>query len=109
MNQLELNSTHEFLYDLCKKVRKITLNGYKEIKKINYKIDGSPVTKFDVEADNIIRKIITYKFPNHNILSEENSNINNNSDYTWVIDPMRWHKKLCYWKTFMGNLNSVNF
>ena len=109
MNQLELNSTHEFLYDLCKKVRKITLNGYKEIKKINYKIDGSPVTKFDVEADNIIRKIISYKFPNHNILSEENSNINNDSDYTWVIDPIDGTKSYVIGRPLWGTLIALIF
>lgn len=45
-------------------------------------------TDADVGAEKAIVKIIASNFPGHNILAEEQTNLNNNSKYTWVIDPL---------------------
>ena len=107
MIKKELNLTHEFLYDLCNKSRKITLLGFNEKKQVNYKKDGSPVTRFDIEAESLVRKEISKKFPNHNILSEENLNINNCSDYTWVIDPIDGTKSFIIGRPLWGTMISL--
>ena len=52
------------------------------------KEDKSPVTKADLEADEIIIKELKAVTPQYNILSEESDEINNNSEYTWVVDPL---------------------
>jgi myo-inositol-1(or 4)-monophosphatase len=49
---------------------------------------SSVVTKADLKSDALIVKLITDKFPQHNIVSEEGGFINRNSAYTWVIDPL---------------------
>jgi myo-inositol-1(or 4)-monophosphatase len=49
---------------------------------------SSVVTKADLKSDALIVKLITDKFPRHNILSEEGGFINKNSRYTWIIDPL---------------------
>lgn len=49
---------------------------------------SSVVTKADLKSDAMIVKLITDKFPRHNIISEEGGFINNNSKYTWIIDPL---------------------
>jgi myo-inositol-1(or 4)-monophosphatase len=49
---------------------------------------SSVVTKADLSSDALIVKILTDKFPQHNIISEEGGFINKNSTYTWVIDPL---------------------
>jgi len=46
------------------------------------------VTEADFMSDSIITKIIRERFPTHNIISEESGFTNNNSEYTWVIDPL---------------------
>jgi myo-inositol-1(or 4)-monophosphatase len=46
------------------------------------------VTEADYASDLIITKIIKERFPTHNIISEESGFTNNNSEYTWVIDPL---------------------
>ncbi|MDA3856104.1 MAG: inositol monophosphatase [Candidatus Woesearchaeota archaeon] len=46
------------------------------------------VTIYDLLIEKEIVKIIQKKFPNHNILAEEGSSVTNNSDYTWIIDPI---------------------
>lgn len=45
-------------------------------------------TKADLEAEKIIINILSKHFPDHNIIGEEETNINKNSDYTWAIDPL---------------------
>ncbi|MAG07929.1 hypothetical protein CMO89_00485 [Candidatus Woesearchaeota archaeon] len=51
-------------------------------------IPGDLVTKADIEANDIIIKIIKENFPEHNIISEEIHFDNIPSGYTWVIDPI---------------------
>ncbi len=52
------------------------------------KSDNSFVTRADKETEMLIRKALTEAFPSHNILGEEFPSIDNNSPYTWVIDPI---------------------
>ena len=104
MSQKELNLIHEFLYELCDKSRTMTRSGVNTKKHVNYKKDGSPVTSFDIEAENIMRKEISKKFPNHNILTEENLSINNSSDYTWVIDPIDGTKSFIIGRPLWGTM-----
>jgi myo-inositol-1(or 4)-monophosphatase len=49
---------------------------------------SSIVTEADIESEKIIIKLINDRFPAHNIISEESGFTNNNSDYTWIIDPL---------------------
>ncbi|HBH82365.1 MAG: hypothetical protein A2X05_14625 [Bacteroidetes bacterium GWE2_41_25] len=49
---------------------------------------SSVVTKADLRSDALIVKLITDKFPQHNIISEEGGFINKHSKYTWIIDPL---------------------
>ncbi len=42
----------------------------------------------DNEADQIIIDLISERHPEHNMLTEETGQINNDSPYTWVIDPL---------------------
>ena len=46
------------------------------------------VTQTDIETDKLISGTIKEIFPDHNIISEELGTNNNNSDYTWYIDPI---------------------
>jgi len=60
-------------------------------KTIDFKIkesQSSIVTKADLKSDSLIIKLITERFPSHNIISEESGYIDKHSKYTWVIDPL---------------------
>ena len=61
---------------------------FKNIPKVSYKADNSPVTKADIEAEKAIRKVITKGFPDHEIIGEESGQSKKKSKYTWVIDPI---------------------
>ncbi len=46
------------------------------------------LTQADIEIDNFLISKIQKKFPQHNIIDEEAGVINNNHEYTWVVDPI---------------------
>lgn len=57
------------------------------------KIEGKSMpadfrTKADLESEKEIIKILVKKFPKYNIISEEAGEINKNSEYTFIIDPL---------------------
>ena len=45
-------------------------------------------TKADIEAEKAIISILSKNFPDHNIITEEQENIDRGSEFTWVIDPL---------------------
>ena len=45
-------------------------------------------TNLDQEVENLIVSAIQKKFPGHNIMMEEGRDIDNQSDYIWIIDPI---------------------
>jgi myo-inositol-1(or 4)-monophosphatase len=45
-------------------------------------------TKADLESEKVIIKILSKAFPKYNIISEEAGEINKNSEYTFIIDPL---------------------
>jgi len=49
---------------------------------------SSVVTRADLDSDLIITELIKQKFPQHNLISEESGYVDNQSEYTWVIDPL---------------------
>lgn len=55
---------------------------YKNSDKSNF------ATQADLQAEKAIVKLITSNFPTHNIIAEEATRINNDSEYTWVVDPL---------------------
>ena len=52
------------------------------------------VTQADLASEELILNTLKSSFPNYNYVSEEIGKENNNSDFTWVIDPI--DGTLCY-------------
>lgn len=52
------------------------------------KEDQTPVTQADREAEQLIRKMIHTRFPEHGIIGEEFGSENEEADYVWMIDPI---------------------
>ncbi len=46
------------------------------------------VTKADIGSEEIVVRLIKKKFPDHNIIAEEGDRVNQNSRFTWIIDPL---------------------
>ncbi len=65
----------------------------KNYKQLNIKLSKKNVphqvvTDLDLRVEKIASKLINLKFPDHNIIGEEFGNIDQNSDFTWIIDPI---------------------
>lgn len=69
----------------------------KVIKKYSGKIQnknikfGDPsdfATEADIEAEKLIISVLSKNFPDHNIITEEQENIEKGSEYSWVVDPL---------------------
>jgi len=69
---------------------KILTNYFGQIHDIYQKKDNARdlVTNVDILAENKIKQIILNQFPEHNIIGEESDNLENNSEYCWVLDPL---------------------
>ena len=82
----------------------ITSNKHKIKSKSSKKFN--PVTKYDIYLEKKIRSEIQKNFPNHNVHGEEIKPINNNSDHTWMIDPIDGTKALIIgmptWSNLLG-------
>ncbi len=46
------------------------------------------VTAYDIKSEKMLVALIGENYPNHSILGEEGSAVDNDSPYTWVIDPI---------------------
>ena len=80
---------------------------FKSQPKVTYKPDNSPVTRADIEAEKLIRKIISKKFPDHGIIGEELPPVNPKSRYQWVIDPIDGTRYFTQSFPFWGTLLAV--
>ena len=52
------------------------------------KSDNTPVTKTDKEINTLLLTRVKQNFPEHNIFAEEESDMNRESEFVWVCDPI---------------------
>ena len=104
MNFSELKDLSSYINSLADASKKITSKGFGSNFSADTKKDGSPVTKFDINAEKVICDQIRLKFPNHDIVAEENGSVNNQSDFTWIIDPIDGTRSYVIGRPLWGTL-----
>ena len=57
-------------------------------REVTVKADATPVTPIDQKVERALRAAIKETFPEHGIVGEEYDNLNQDSDYVWVLDPI---------------------
>lgn len=68
---------------------RILLDSFGRIGSIAVKQNQSNVvTEVDIASEKNIVETIQEKFPSHNIIAEETGFKSNNSEYTWIVDPL---------------------
>ena len=84
-----INEFLKFGNHLADNSRKISLNFFKKKFNINSKSNTKydPVTEADISIQTYINSSIKKKFPDHSIVGEESSEIQDNV-YEWCIDPI---------------------
>jgi myo-inositol-1(or 4)-monophosphatase len=79
----------DFAIDLSKQAADILMQNYgKQHVQTVKESFHSIVTQSDLDVEDFIVKSIKSMFPDHGILSEEQTTYNIQSDYVWVIDPL---------------------
>jgi len=109
MNEAEFKQISDFLNLLADESKKITLDGFLSHKSLQIKDDESPVTEFDINAEKIICKLISEKFPDHSILAEEGGSKRLDSDYTWILDPIDGTRSFIIGRPLWGTLICLTF
>ncbi len=56
--------------------------------KVDIKPDLTPVTRADVESEEVIRQCIARRFPAHGFYGEETGRSNAGAEYLWLVDPI---------------------
>jgi histidinol-phosphatase len=61
---------------------------YQRNLEVTIKSDKSPVTQADVETEQVIRSILSKKFPQHGFYGEETGQSALGAEYLWLVDPI---------------------
>jgi histidinol-phosphatase len=73
---------------------------------VEQKVDQSPVTIADREAEALLRQVLLQAFPDDGFLGEEYGNHSGSSGYRWIIDPIDGTKSFIrhipLWATLVG-------
>ncbi len=93
MSDADIKLYSDFLNELANAAATVSLEYFKKPIKITSKgpklnTDFDPVTIADRNTEKKIRELIRARFPDHNILGEEEADEQKNSNFTWIIDPI---------------------
>mgnify|MGYP006292688975 CR=1 FL=1 len=84
-----------------------TLKYFRKGVKVERKGDESPVTIADRETEEIMRKEIKHRFPDHGIIGEEFDPENEDSDIQWILDPIDGTKSFIHGIPLYTNLIGI--
>ena len=108
-NKKYLSFSH-YLADIA---GKILLKNYKSlnINRYNKTVVNKKelVTNIDKKIETKVTQLIKKEFSSHNILGEEMGFTDNNSDYTWIIDPIDGTKAFVTGIPVFGFLISLRY
>ena len=83
-----LEAFFEFAVDAAWQAGRQTLAHYQTGVAVDRKVDRSLVTVADRNAEQLLRSLITARFPDHAIVGEEFGDDARPSSYRWLIDPI---------------------
>lgn len=90
MTTKELNGYRTFARDITVRAGERTQKNFPHAgkRKARLKKRHEVVTESDMEAHDMIRAAIQKRYPGHSFVSEEGGSIQQDSPYTWVVDPL---------------------
>ena len=101
-----------FIENLAKKLTKFYYLKLNKSFKISNKFKGKgydPVTSADKAFEKFIRKQISKRFPDHQIIGEEFGHQKSKSNFTWVLDPIDGTRSFVIGNPTWSNLISLNY
>ena len=85
---ISLGQAKRLAIQLAYKAGSVILKNEKKISVVKHKALRNFCTNVDLCVERLIVKGIRKKYPEHNIIAEEETSINKKSDYTWIVDPI---------------------
>lgn len=83
-----LDAFYEFAVSAAWQAGRQTLAHYQTGVAIQRKLDRSLVTEADRNAEELLRRLITERFPDHSIVGEEFGRDDKAATHRWIIDPI---------------------
>ena len=84
----DLKQLLSFSVKLTRVAGLLLLKKQNKAKIVKFKDNKDIATSADMTSEKFIIESILKKFPSHGIISEESGEINNGSDFNWIIDPL---------------------
>ncbi len=84
----ELTEYKNFCKVLAKASADVIKEYFRTVISVDSKLDDSPVTIADRKAEEVMRELIMKQFPDDGIVGEEYGIINEDAEYTWILDPI---------------------
>src|SRR5665213_3397276 len=84
----ELEEYISFAKEVVKQAAVIFREYYESDAKEEYKENNTPVTEADKAINSLVIEEIRKKYPDHDVLGEEQSSLENDSDWIWICDPI---------------------
>ncbi|HKJ01698.1 MAG TPA: inositol monophosphatase family protein [Longimicrobiales bacterium] len=84
----EIREFLDVAVELARSAGDHTLGYYGHLVDYDAKGDGSPVTRADREAEQLIRKHLALRYPDHAVLGEEFGETNQGARVRWILDPI---------------------
>ena len=97
----------DFALDAAWQAGRLTLGHFQTGVAVERKADNSPVTVADEGAEQLIRKLITERWPDHGITGEEFGKQAGSSGLIWIIDPIDGTKSFVHGVPLYANLIAV--
>ena len=88
INSNDFEDITGFLRDISKKASKKILEIYNHSFDVKKKLDDTPITKADLESNDIICKSLEKEFPNIPVISEENKIRDYKEAVFFLVDPL---------------------
>ncbi len=104
---LDLNEARDLAVRLADTAGPVALKYFRSPLNIESKVDSSPVTVADREAEEAVRALITRAYPDHGILGEELGDDRIDAEYVWAIDPIDGTASFVTGNPLFGNLISL--
>ncbi len=95
--------------DAVKKAEERITYYFHNLPKIEKKVDMTPVTKADKEAEEIIIDTIKKSFPSHGFFGEEFGSNNESAEFVWIIDPIDGTKNFIHGLDFFGTVLGLKY
>lgn len=94
----------DFALDAMWQAGRLTLGYFQTGVAVERKSDNSPVTIADKSAEELLRKLISQRYPDHGIIGEEYGEQAGSSGLTWIVDPIDGTKSFTCGVPLYGSL-----